>query len=134
MKGFVVKYALPLLMLLVALHQFFMVYRHHLSRWKGGGFGMYSEIHPMEREVWIGRKDSMWLATDPRITTREVANKANRIRYMPNEKKLLQFAGFAAKYYGLDSLRVELWQPALNPANHSLKRILIREVHYAGKP
>jgi hypothetical protein len=134
MKGIAVKYALPLLIVTVAIHQFYMVYRHNLTRWRGGGFGMYSEMHPMHRQVWIGNQDSMWHASDPKITKRAVANKANSVRYMPNEKSLLQLAGFAAKQYKMHSLRVQVWEPVLNPENNSLSRKLILEVHYAGKP
>jgi hypothetical protein len=134
MKGILVKYALPLLIVAVASHQFYMVYQKQLTRWKGGGFGMYSEMHPLTREVWIGKRDSMWLASNPKITIKAVAYKANRIRFKPNEKQLEQFAAFAAKKYHYNSLLVQIWEPVLNPKDNSLSRKLIREVQYAGKP
>jgi len=134
MKGLVLKYALPLLILSVAIHQFYMVYQNRLTRWKGGGFGMYSEMHALTREVWIGKADSMWLASNPKVTKKEVANKANRLRFMPNKNKLLQFASYAAKQYGYDSILVQVWEPILNPENNTLSRKLISELKYAGKP
>jgi hypothetical protein len=134
MKGFVLKYALPLLILSVAIHQFYMVYQNRLTRWKGGGFGMYSEMHALTREVWIGKEDSMWLASNPKVTKREVANKANRLRFMPNKNKLFLFATYAAKQYGYDSILVQVWEPILNPENNTLSRKLISELQYAGKP
>lgn len=134
MKGIAVKYALPLLIITVAIHQFYMVYLHQLSRWKGGGFGMYSEMHPTDREVWIGKRDSMWCATNIKITPRAVANKANTLRFVPNQQNIEKFATFAAKQYKLDSLLVQVWEPVLNTENNLLSTKLIREVQYAGKP
>lgn len=95
---------------------------------------MYSEMHPTHRQVWIGNQDSMWHASDHKITKRAVANKANSARYMPNEKSLLLLAAFAAKQYKMDSLRVQVWEPVLNPENNSMSSKLIREVNYAVKP
>jgi hypothetical protein len=134
MKGIAVKYALPLLIIIVAIYQFYMVYRHNLTRWKGGGFGMYSEMHPLTREVWIGNKDSIWRATNPKITPKEVPKKANWLRYAPNQKNILTFAALAAEKYKLDSLVVQVWEPYLDPDKNLLGTKLIREVHYAGKP
>ncbi len=129
-----VKYALPLLIAGVAFHQFYMVYQKQLTRWKGGGFGMYSEMHPLSREVWIGHSDSMWLASDPKLKFRPVANRANRLRFMPNENEMHSFAQLAAKHYRLNHLKVQVWEPVLQKENNSLSRRLIREVQYAGKP
>jgi hypothetical protein len=134
MKGIAVKYALPLLILTVAIHQFYMVYRHNLTRWKGGGFGMYSEMHPLTREVWIGNRDSMWRATNPQTTSNEIVKRANMLRYKPNENNTITFAAFAASKYKVDSLLVQIWEPDLDPEKNLLGTKLIREVYYAGKP
>ena len=134
MKGILIKYALPLLIIAVAFHQLYMVYLQQFTRWKGGGFGMYSEMHPLTREVWIGNKDSMWLASNSTVTLKPVADRARGLLFKPNEKMLYQFAAYAAKQYHCDSLLVQVWEPFLNPENNSLNRKLIREVRYAGKP
>ena len=50
----VVRIALvPLMMLLVAAAQLCAVSEWRLSRWRGGGFGMYSEIHPNHTQIEV---------------------------------------------------------------------------------
>lgn len=44
---------MPTLALLIALVQLGLVYSPWmLSRWKGLGFGMYTELHPKHRQLW----------------------------------------------------------------------------------
>ena len=45
-------YTVPLLMLIVIAFQFNSV-SHGLTRWKGGGFGMYTTPHPNNFSIWI---------------------------------------------------------------------------------
>jgi hypothetical protein len=37
----------------VAIVQIFLVQGSDLNRWKGGGFGMYSDPHSFQRFVWV---------------------------------------------------------------------------------
>ncbi|MDJ0788361.1 MAG: hypothetical protein QNK05_16260 [Myxococcota bacterium] len=47
------KWAPPLLLGAVASVQLAAAQLSPLTRWRGGGFGMYAEIHPDARRVWI---------------------------------------------------------------------------------
>jgi hypothetical protein len=58
MKGLLLKYTLPAIIIAVAGFQFYQSKYHQLSRWKGGGFGMYSEVHPDRRQIWVITHDS----------------------------------------------------------------------------
>lgn len=44
-------FGVPALMCVVALLQLYQVHVNGLTRWKGGGFGMYSEFHANSRQV-----------------------------------------------------------------------------------
>ncbi len=44
---------IPAVALIVALCQLIMVHQHRLTRWRGAGFGMYSELHPSHRQLWL---------------------------------------------------------------------------------
>lgn len=46
-------YAIPIVLGLVAIAQLWRVDDEGLTRWKGGGFGMYSDFHVKQREVWV---------------------------------------------------------------------------------
>lgn len=43
----------PVLALLIATLQLMISSLSPLTPWKGGGFGMYSEIHPNKRQLWL---------------------------------------------------------------------------------
>ena len=51
------SFGIPVLMALVAVGQMIVVEQQALTRWKGGGFGMYTEVHFNHREVWVVRRD-----------------------------------------------------------------------------
>ena len=46
------RYAVPLLLLLVASFQIHAVHRRGLSSWRGGGFGMYGSFSPNLNDLW----------------------------------------------------------------------------------
>lgn len=43
----------PALALLIATLQLIVSSLSTLTPWKGGGFGMYSELHPNKRQLWL---------------------------------------------------------------------------------
>jgi hypothetical protein len=45
----IATYAIPAVLLVVALIQIHLAHRHYLSPWKGGGFGMFSTIDAPDR-------------------------------------------------------------------------------------
>lgn len=49
--------AIPVLMVVVICVQLYSVQTAQLSRWRGGGFGMYSEYHPNTRHFWLTPPD-----------------------------------------------------------------------------
>lgn len=53
----IAKLFLLVLPLGVALFQVWFSNTSNLSRWKGGGFGMYTGMHPNNRSVWVKIED-----------------------------------------------------------------------------
>jgi len=49
----ILKYFAPLLAFCVAIFQFTYWQGKPFSKWKCGGFGMYTEPHPNARSIWI---------------------------------------------------------------------------------
>lgn len=47
------RFGPPLLLTAVATLQLLGTLATPLTRWRGGGFGMYSEIHPDARRLWV---------------------------------------------------------------------------------
>jgi hypothetical protein len=80
-----------------------------LSRWKGGGFGMYSEIHPSERVIVAGFKQP-----DNTYVIEKVAYRYGLlpIKYYPHDKNL---DDLIRKINPDPSKKttVEIWQPKI---------------------
>lgn len=77
LKNFKLFYTPLLACLFVALIQFVLSTSFSLTRWEGGGFGMYSEINPtFSRMVWIRMENS---------------NGDFRIRLSPTDKDLREY-------------------------------------------
>lgn len=79
----------PLLLVLVALHQRWRIAAVGQSAWKGGGFGMFSDIH---RNHFIA---VVWVA-DPAGTLIQLRVDAkgfgNRPAFVPTKKNAIQWA------------------------------------------
>lgn len=115
------KWSLPILILTVAGFQFHEVYTNQLTRWKGGGFGMYSEIHPLDKRVWVITPDSSWIIHDRKTT---LGQMAHTLRFFPNNKAMDLFGKKVATTYKLEYFNIEVWEPFLNPENNKLSKKL----------
>jgi hypothetical protein len=127
MRGLLLKYSLPAIIIGVAAFQFYQVYYHQLSRWKGGGFGMYSEVHPLWRQVWIISDDSTFqVKKQPKLYA-----AAYRLKMKPDYKNTHAFAVIAANQFHKDNITIQVWEPQLDITTNRLSRKRIQEVKYA---
>jgi hypothetical protein len=124
MKGFLLKYGLPILIVSVVISQFYLAYFERLSRWKGGGFGMYSEWQPEKRQVWIVVNDSAFIINNPKKHPRELVVLAHHLKFFPSDKKLISFGKKARQLLQVEAMKVQVWEPRL----HSLENTVIREL------
>src|SRR5688572_14045580 len=51
------RWFVPFLLVAIASTQLGRVFFSGQSRWRGGGFGMYSEFHPNLTQVWLVERD-----------------------------------------------------------------------------
>ena len=58
----------PLLLVLVASHQFYRVHADGLNSWRGGGFGMHGGYHPTHNDLW-------WIDTETGVAFRYASGK-----------------------------------------------------------
>jgi hypothetical protein len=110
--------AVPALLLVgVAGIQLALVHSVGLSRWRGGGLGMYTEFHPNRTELWALTDAGPVLATAlPADQWRDgcLPTPATCTR-VPHDACLRRLAGCLAD----DSpvTRIEAWRPRFSPAD-----------------
>lgn len=70
----------------------------HLTKWKGGGYGMYTDVHPERRSIVLKTRDSVIrlfpLATDHLETMDPSIQKDYEA-----SREMLKFAAFFPEYY-----------------------------------
>ncbi len=117
---------LPLALLLaVAAYQMWRVEVDGLTRWRGGGFGMYSSVHYGESEVWIGFSRGEGLNFVPMTTagTVEARLLLPRCRVFPTEESLEELALYITPGAGA----LQIWRPRLDPETLAFDRELLAE-------
>ena len=123
------------LLSLLALAQLFAVHSHGLSRWRGGGFGMYSEPHPNETEVWfVSQKSARRLdhRADPRPHTHLLCARAEArlqaLRALPTKARLdtffIECIPDTALPQSGEEAHLELWSRRFDPDEMAYKRRL----------
>jgi hypothetical protein len=112
----------PAAALLIAAAQLALVHTHGLSRWRLGGFGMYSDYHPEHLQLWHIRQGTPALitATTPLLPTCP----------QPTAERCLRLANAACLAHlhaclpdAASGDRVELWRPQTAPG--AMQRVLV---------
>lgn len=124
-KEFLLKYGIPALAIVVILVQLFFVHTKNLNRWKGGGYGMYSEIHYRSNQIYIPGMSLDSLLKD----NREMKKTLGYLMLIPNKDNLNKAAKLILKTSQKDSIHLQIWKPTVNSANGFYSRELIDEVH-----
>lgn len=89
-----------------------------LTRWKGGGYGMYSELHYPIREIWLLKRDTNINLSKLYLTKKEKRLVVNVQRF-PNTKTIQELTHhFKSKYK--DTFEIEVWTPNINIAEGSI--------------
>lgn len=124
-KELVLKYGIPGLAILVIVVQLSFVYTKKLNRWKGGGYGMYSEIHYRSNQIYIPGMSLDSLLKDHR----EMKRTLGYLMLMPNKDNLNKAATLILETTQRDSIHLQIWKPTVNSENGSFTRVLIDEIH-----
>ena len=117
MKKFLMYGLLPTLVFSIALIQLYNSKTTALSPWKGGGFGMYTNIHPFHRKIVIDNKvleDSMLLDIQKRYGIDE-----KKVLVNPTPQNIKKF--IEQTHYDPNLVNVQIYKARTSLENHSLK-------------
>nr|WP_321246111.1 hypothetical protein [uncultured Psychroserpens sp.] len=119
------KYGIPSLAVIVIVIQLFFVNTKKLNKWKGGGYGMYTEIHYYYNQIYIPGMSVDSLLID----NSEMKSTFGYLMLMPNNDNLEKAAKLVLKTTGKDSIHVQIWKPIVNSKNGIYSRELIDEIY-----
>jgi hypothetical protein len=114
--------------LVIIVVHFFLVNTSHLSKWKGGGFGMYSEVHYYYNEVFIKNLEQPLdelLAKDKNLRIVLMA-----VKRMPSKTNYEKMAETVSKYVDGDTISIQVWKPLINSKDATYSRELINQYQY----
>ena len=124
-KEFFLKYGIPIIAIVVIVVQLFFVNTQSLTKWKGGGYGMYTGIHYYYDQIYIPG-----LSVDSMIADNiEMKTVLGRLKLMPNDKNLKTAAKLVLETTEKDSVLIQVWKPEVNSKNANYTRVLINEIH-----
>lgn len=116
-------YIIPALAVLLVGIQFFRVRQHKQSRWKGGGFGMYSEIHYTYNEV---RVNDLSMPLDSLKETHEPLQIAlEKLKLDPSEQKMKEMAYVLRELTQDKQFTIQVWRPVVDAKASTYKRELL---------
>ena len=124
-KEFLLKYGIPTLAVIVIAVHLFHVNTQNLSKWKGGGYGMYTEIHYFSNQIYIPGMTLDSLLKD----NQEMKKTLGYLMLMPNSDNLNKSAQLILKTTRKDSIHVQIWKPMVNSRNGHYSRVLMDEVY-----
>ena len=130
MRKALLTYGLPFCVVTVVCIQFYNVHFKNLSRWKGGGFGMYSEGHPQFRQVWGFTGNKTIHFNDHKNAPKRLRQWIVRVQMWPSAKNLEHFAEQVSDLYKTDSVTIKVFEPGLNSGSNTLKMELVKECIY----
>ena len=119
------KYGIPSLAVIVIAIQLFFVHTKKLNKWKGGGYGMYTEIHYYYNQIYIPGMSVDSLLKD----NSEMKTTFGYLMVMPNKDNLEKAARLVLKTTHKDSIHVQIWKPIVNSKNGVYSRELIDEIY-----
>lgn len=119
---------IPIVSLIIITIQIIMTNKFNLSKWKGGGFGMYTEVHFNQYEVWISDVD---FPLDSLIrTNKDVRLAINGLKLKPSDKNLYLTAQLLNKLTNHDSIIIQVWKPYIDINKSHYSREIANEIKY----
>ncbi len=113
---------LPLIVIIVFFSQLYMQSKG-LSRWRGGGFGMYTEVHFDYRQIWV---DDSLVKLDKSLKAKKDNLLLRSFKAFPSTYML---AKVRERFDIRDDQNVEIWVPMIEPENFTFYRKRIFSSH-----
>ena len=124
----ILKYSVPVVALIVICVHFILVKTSNLNKWKGGGFGMYSEVHYYYNDLFI---DNLNKPLDSIIKEdRIIASFVMDVKRLPNIGNLQKMAELASKYVSSDTVTVQIWKPLIHSKKSTYSRELVNQYQF----
>ncbi len=127
-KWSILTYSVPIIALIIVASQFFLVNTSRLNKWKGGGFGMYSEVHYYYNDLIVTNLtkpiDSLILED------RSIATFVMDVKRQPNDANLKHMAELVSKYATSDTIDIQIWRPLIDAKNSRYSRELMGNYQY----
>lgn len=111
-------YSLPLLVVAVACLQIYKTETTNLSRWKGGGFGMYTNINEVYNIIVIN--DSLF--SKNHFKTKDAGERQrvkSNLLFNPNNENTKKFIETLKNRNQIE--KIQIYRPVLNPTNNQLR-------------
>lgn len=124
LKELLLKYGVASIAIIIITIQLFLVNTSNLNRWKGGGFGMYSEIHYYYNQIHIPGMSVDSLAKEDNLKA-----SLGFLMLMPNDYNLKESAELVLKSTNHDSIHIQVWKPSINSENGIYKLVLQNEIY-----
>jgi hypothetical protein len=124
-KEFLLRYGVPIFAIVIIVIQLILVSTQRLNRWKGGGYGMYSELHYYYNQIHIPGESVDSLVKD----NSDMKNTLGYLMVMPNKQNLIKAAELVLKTTHKDSIHIQIWKPTVNSKTGIYSRALIDEVY-----
>lgn len=121
---FLAFYSLPLLVVLVACFQLFKTETSNLSRWKGAGFGMYTNINEVHNIILVNDTVFTYELFKPMDNIQKHRVKSNLL-YNPNNKTAKKFIRSLKNEHEVKSLQI--YRPVVDVSNNQLSYTLAYE-------
>lgn len=131
------RFAVPLLLILVAFHQFFRVHAEGLSSWRGGGFGMYGSYHPTQNDLWwteLGTDESRRYNKKKGVATEDERRKDLRpfLTYVNKDAVGRYLESLTPEVR--DSTQIQIHQLDFDPETKRLQRRPLVDIHPGNQP
>ncbi|WP_127844499.1 hypothetical protein [Psychroflexus aestuariivivens] len=126
-KKFIQYWSVPTLLFLVACFQIYQVEFEEKSRWKGGGFGMYTTIHPFNDEIWI---DDEFVSTKnlSKRDSLELQILTLKVKVHPSKHQIKNLVNWLD--IEKDSVKIQIFKPQFDLENSVYTKTLRYETTY----
>ena len=113
----------PVIMIVVATIHIITANTSELTRWRGGGYGMYAELNWLAHEVWFYNVP----ANIDYLTIH--AKLANKVRRNPSKKNLQQLGNAIKSKQGIDNFYISVWKLEYDNSTNIITKRMANEIN-----
>lgn len=121
---FIPFFGLPFLVIIVGIIQLYKTETTQLSRWKGGGFGMYTSIH---RSYYVITINEDIFSLNQFRNTDVSLKKRTKLEFLQNPNDLTALAFYDLLKSPTDTTIIKLYQPKVDVEENTLTYQLFYE-------